>query len=95
MSSVPNTMQPIFWSTDPQKLDLNSNKQYIIHQVLQFGDVEDFDWLKQQYSLEQIISTFISNPSRVYSSRSFYFVKNYLLQISGEELDEEAYVNTL
>lgn len=43
--SIPKATQKIFWSRDPSQLNRNEHIEYIVHQVLQYGDVSNFKWL--------------------------------------------------
>jgi len=74
-------------------LDTEKHKEYIIHQVLQFGDISDFVWVKNLYSRDEIAEVFISKPRSTYSRDSFAFIKNYLLKIP-QKLDERNYVRS-
>jgi len=91
LSDVSQSTGKLFWSCDPASLDTQKHKQYIVHQVLQHGDLDDYEWLKKQYSQEEIIHTFITQPRPTYQPQSFNFIKNYLLQIS-ESLPKNKYV---
>lgn len=81
----------LFWSADVESLDSQKHKQYIVHQVLQYGDIADFTWLRQLYSPEEIKSVFLTHPRKTYSARTFNFIKHFLLHIDTQ-LDEGKYV---
>ena len=83
----------LFWSADVHSLDVQQHKKYIIHQVLQYGDVADFKWLSTVYPFDEIQEVFVLQPRKSYSAQGFNFVKNYLLHIS-EPLKNEGYVST-
>ncbi|MBT3250088.1 MAG: hypothetical protein HN846_01155 [Candidatus Pacebacteria bacterium] len=89
--SVPTSKKPLFWSADINKLDKQKHRKYIIHQVLQYGSITDIEWLKQYYSQTDIKQTFCDQPRKTYSTRTFNFIKNYLLKINGH-LDPNQYV---
>ena len=91
--NIPKSTQKIFWSCDPATLDLRKHKEYIIHQVLQHGDLDDYQWLKDQYSQEEIKHIFITKPRSTYQPQTFNFIKNFLLQIT-EPLPKEKYVRS-
>jgi len=56
-------MRWLFWSYDIKSLDLKSDIDYIVAQVLNYGAWEDVRWLLRNYS-EQEIKNVIKNPSR-------------------------------
>jgi len=91
--NIPKSTQKLFWSCRPTSLDSQKHKAYIIHQVLQYGDLDDYQWLKQQYSQEDIKGVFISQPRSTYQPCAFNFIKNYLIPIS-ESLPKEKYVQS-
>lgn len=84
----------LFWSVDPTQLDAQKHKQYIIHQVLQFGSLADYKWLETLYGREEIRTVFIEHPRNVYLPKTFHFIKNFLIKII-EPLDQEKYVTTI
>jgi hypothetical protein len=43
-----------FWDTDPARLDLQQNKQYIIDRILELGDEKAVEWLFSIYSRRDI-----------------------------------------
>lgn len=92
MPGIPARFQSLFWSAPVDQLDLQKHKRYIIHQVLHYGDVDDFFWLNTQYSLDEIRDVFLRYPQRMYTKRSWFFVSKYLLKLDPETIDEEQYV---
>lgn len=84
-------MQGIFWSRSANKLDLQTDKNYIIHQVLMYGSLEQIDWLKKTYSSQEINQVFINHPKKIYTPPAFNFIKNYLLKLT-QPLDQNLYV---
>ena len=61
----------LFWDTDPDTLDMEQHRVYIIERVLEHGREEDARWLFRQYSRSAIAE--IVNTSRRLSQKS----KNY------------------
>lgn len=41
--------QSLFWDTNPDKIDIQKNAQYIIERVLDFGRDAEVSWLWQTY----------------------------------------------
>lgn len=51
--------QSLFWDTDPDKIDIQKNAQYIIERVADFGNDAEVNWLWQTYDkslLKDVIS---------------------------------------
>ena len=41
--------QSLFWDTNPDKIDLQKNAQYVIERVLDFGNDSEVSWLWKMY----------------------------------------------
>ena len=41
--------QSLFWDTNPDKIDIQKNAQYIIERVLDLGNDTEVSWLWQTY----------------------------------------------
>ena len=94
MSFIPAAKYHLFWSVDPDHLDHDKHQEYIIHQVLQFGDLEDYFWLKTIYPEEEIKQIFLSHPRKAYTTQTFNFIKNYLLKIN-QLINPDLYVTSI
>ena len=92
MGKVPKQLQSILWSTDVKLLDLDKHKNYIIHQVLSYGRLEEIRWLFKTYSKKTIQRVFTLAPYKDYNVVRFHFVKDYLLDLKHYSLDERRYV---
>lgn len=90
---IPKNLQPVLWSVNTDKLDLQINKTYIIHQILAYGTWDQIKWLFTAYTSKTIRQVFSEFPSKDYVPASFNFVKNHLLKIS-ENIDPVNYVKT-
>lgn len=90
---VPKKLQAILWSADVSKLDTKRDKYYIIHQVLIYGRMEEINWLFKQYKKQEIKDVFLCQPYKSYPERTFYFIKNYLLDLK-EDINKDAYVTS-
>jgi len=91
---VPKKLQPVLWSVDVSKLDLQKDKYYIIHQILIYGDFEELKWLFKHYSKNKIIQVFLK-PYKSYPKYIFYFVKNYILNLKNININEDDYVTSI
>jgi hypothetical protein len=50
-----NNFSPhLFWDVNPDSLDLEKNKKYIIHRVLDYGLLSDWRLLYSYYGIEEI-----------------------------------------
>lgn len=93
MSRIPKRLQGVLWSVSVDKLDLNKNKRYIIHQILAYGTWDDIKWLFKTYTKSEISKVFTSYPSKDYKPEAFNFVSKYLLNLKKLP-DERYYVTT-
>jgi hypothetical protein len=88
-------IQGVVWSRDAGSLDMEKDKAYIIHQILMYGSLEDMQWLKRTYSLQNIKDTFMRQPSKVYTPQAFHFVTHAFLHLQdNEQPDEQSYLKT-
>ena len=92
--NIPRELQGILWSRDVSNLDLEKDKNYIIHQVLMYGTLKQIEWLKSVYSKEEIEKEFAEKPRKLYTKSGFNFIKNYILGIS-KQLEQSLYVKDL
>ena len=92
---IPKKLQPILWSVNVNHLDLNKDKEYIIHQVLIYGTLSEIKWLFDTYSKKDITKVFINSPSKNYPRVVFLFVKNFILKLRNKILNEEKYVTSI
>lgn len=91
-SHIPKSLQSVLWSGNVEKMDLKRDKGYIIHQVLIYGDINDFRWLFEAYSKKDVIQTFLTVPYKSYSPERFHFVSNFLLGLKNYQFNERLYV---
>jgi len=50
----------LFWELDTTKLDINKNKRTIIHRVLDYGLITDWQQILNYYGIDEIGNTAIS-----------------------------------
>ncbi len=62
---LPLKKKSLFWDTDTNTIDLVKNKRYVIERVLKFGNVEDYSWLKNIYTLDEIKQVVSRNRSEL------------------------------
>ena len=95
MAHPPKSLQPILWSAEVSRLDLEKDKGYIIPQVFIYGTMDELKWLFQTYGRETLTRHFLDHPAKLYSKKVFHFVKNNLLHVANKYLDEEDYVTSI
>ena len=90
----PASLQGVLWSVNVQQLDMQKDKEYIIHQVLINGTMKDLKWLFTTYGKSTIAECFLNHPMKIYPRIDFFFVKNLLLSLSNIQLDENLYMSS-
>jgi hypothetical protein len=73
IAGVPQRLYPLFWDTNPVKINLRRNARYVIERVLELGDMDAVSWLQRVYAGEKIID--VLNMSRALSDKSRLFWK--------------------
>jgi hypothetical protein len=93
-TDFPYSLQGILWSKSIEKIDLYKDKNYIIHQILAYGDMEEIKWLLKTYNEDEIKDVFINCPRNVYTRPVFLFIKNFILGIE-KKLNEKEYIKNI
>ena len=91
---IPKTFQGILWSRSVKGLSLKKDRNYIIQQILAYGDFAQLCWLKKHYRLSEIREVFLENPQKVYTPSALNFAKNYFLELEERKIDEKRYLKT-
>jgi len=89
---IPKKLQSVFWSADINKLDLEKDKNYIIHQIFSHGNLDDIKWVFDTFSRNEISNIFISTPYKDYRKSRFYFIKNHIINLKDKLINENRYV---
>lgn len=87
---VPKQLQSVLWSVDTNSLDLEKDREYIIHQILAYGTWENIAWLLHTYGKDQVKEVFIRHPAKDYYPSGFKFVSQIVLDV-GDEVDFQKY----
>lgn len=95
MAHPPKNLQGILWSVDVDRLDIEKNKGYIIHQVLLYGTLEEIRWLFQTYTKKVIQDIFVNQPAKMYPKEYYQFIKNNILSLTNLKLDEHQYITSI
>jgi len=93
--AISKDLQGILWSKNVDKLDLRKDKNYIIHNILMYGNLSDIKRLFELYSPDVVRSVFVSSPKKIYTKPIFGLIKNFVLDIRDIRLNEEKYIKTL
>lgn len=88
---IPKRLQPILWSKNVDKISPEADRNYIVHQVLMYGDLGDIRWLFDLYSRSKVREVFIKHPKKVYTPPAFRFIKDIVLGLEGQRLEEGKY----
>lgn len=92
LQKLPTFLKGYFWSVNFNELNLEKDKDYIIHQILSFGDLEAISWLFKIYGKESVKKSFLRKPTKIYRAPTFNFVKNILLGLENKHLNLNQYV---
>ncbi|HWY79278.1 MAG TPA: hypothetical protein VNW29_02880 [Candidatus Sulfotelmatobacter sp.] len=64
--------QSLFWDTDPKKLDIKKNAQYIIERIMDLGNDDEVRWMRQQYPKELLAQVSKNSKQLHTSSRTLW-----------------------
>ena len=90
-NKLPKDLQGVLWSRSIKDLDLEKDKNYIIHQILAYGTWNHVLWLFRNYTVTKMRKVFENDPEKDYTEQSFNFAKNILIETS-KNLDKQKYV---
>lgn len=76
MKKLPRFLHPLFWDTDPVKIDLSKHQKYVIERVMDWGDMPHVKWMLDNFSKKEIKDTL--RRTRNLFKRSAYFWANFL-----------------
>lgn len=83
---IPSFLQSVLWSYPIDALDLKQDKEYIITQILNYGDWQTVKWLRNIYG-DKAIKAVIQHPGR---GQWFERVFNFWEQIFNIKIDPQA-----
>lgn len=86
--------QATVWSKSIDKLDKIQDKEYIVNQVLMYGNLDEIKDLKESYGVDEIRKIFIEKPSQIYTKPAFNLIKNFILKIDTN-LDSGRYIKSV
>ena len=89
---IPKRLQAVLWSANIDKLDLEKDKYYIIHQIFAYGNLDDIKWVIDTYPNNEILETFVSTPYKDYRKSRFYFIKDQVMNLKDRPINANLYV---
>ncbi len=54
---IPERLKPIFWFYNFDSLNLEKDKVHIVKQVINYGDLKDWEWLFDTYGEKEVKNT--------------------------------------
>lgn len=64
-SSLPPDVARLLWDVDPEQIDLDRHRDYVMERVMSRGGWTSMCWLRQTYPLEEIGSFLVRKGSRL------------------------------
>ena len=92
VKKLPEFLKGYFWSVKFSELDVNKDRDYIIHQILSFGDLSAIRWLFRTYGKKIIKNSFIKKSSKIYRPQTFNWVTKTILDLKNKNLNPNQYV---
>lgn len=78
----PLTKKSLFWDTDLNTLDLVLHKRYIIERILKLGDLDDYYWMRNAYSTEEIKNVILEERSDLDPKSISFWCHNFGIEES-------------
>ena len=69
ITKLPNSFKPLFWSYDFTDLDLKKDKKTIIVNIVNYGDLKQWKWIKDFYGLATLKRTLMTVSATELRSR--------------------------
>ena len=73
-ASIPARFRTLFWDTSLDNVNLKSHGRYVMEKVLEFGDLDAFEWLRDVYPGWQIKETLLLSRTLSEKSRNFWTI---------------------
>ncbi len=73
-AAVPARFRTLFWDTALENINLKSHARYVMEKVLEFGDLDAFEWLCDVYPGRQIKETLLLSRTLSEKSRNFWSI---------------------
>ncbi len=72
VSSIPERFRFLFWDTNPGKIHLKGNARYVIGRVLEFGGLDEVEWLQRVYTVRTILDVLTLSRNISGKTRNFW-----------------------
>ncbi len=82
--TIPESIKRLFWDADKEKIDIKDHRSYIVRRIMDFGNLDDVDWMLKAYTSDKIIQ--VVKKSRGLSRKSATFWSIYF-KIPREEIE--------
>ena len=73
-AAVPERFRSLFWDTSLENIDARKHARYIMEKVLDFGDLDAFNWLTDVYPGWRIKETLLLSRNLSARSRNFWLI---------------------
>lgn len=60
---LPLTKKSLFWDTDIKSIDPVLHKRFVIERILKLGDFDDYRWMRNTYSTEDMRNVILEERS--------------------------------
>jgi len=70
---LPIKKRSLFWDVDIEKISPENDWFFIIERILEYGDIDDFEWMQKIFSKE-LIET-VLKKSRIITKRTHSLMK--------------------
>ncbi|OGX06820.1 MAG: hypothetical protein A3G87_07030 [Omnitrophica bacterium RIFCSPLOWO2_12_FULL_50_11] len=54
MNGIPERLWKLFWDVDPEKIDLQTNRFYVLQRILECGDLDAVQWMWSRFKKSEI-----------------------------------------
>jgi hypothetical protein len=52
---IPEKIKRLFWDVDKEKIDIKDHRSFIIRRIMDFGNLDDVNWMLTAYTSDEII----------------------------------------
>lgn len=95
MTHPPISLQGTLWSASVHAMDMEKDRDYIIHQTFAHGSLEDMLFILRTYPRDTVQRVFTTVPYKDYRAPRFYFIKNFLLNLRTVPMNNRRYVKNI
>ncbi|HTP64560.1 MAG TPA: hypothetical protein VMJ66_04140 [Geobacteraceae bacterium] len=73
-AAVPERLRSLFWDTSLENISVKKHARYVIEKVLEFGDLDAYNWLTDVYPGWRIKETLLLSRNLSARSRGFWLI---------------------